>query len=71
MKKINALSVLFAACFFALVSCGTKSNQEDSKEVAEEQNEQKFDDTKTEDASEFAVAAAARSAANWRIRLRG
>lgn len=58
MKKINALSVLFAACFFALVSCGTKSNQEDSKEVAEEQNEQKFDDTKTEDASEFAVAAA-------------
>ena len=58
MKKINALSVLFAACFFALVSCGTKSNQKDSKEVAEEQNEQKFDDTKTEDASEFAVAAA-------------
>jgi putative membrane protein len=58
MKKIKTLSVLFAACFFALVSCGTKNNQEDSKEVAEEQNEQKLEDTNLEDDSEFVVAAA-------------
>lgn len=58
MKKIKTLSVLFAACFFALVSCGTKNNQEDSKEVAEEQNEQKFEDSNIEDDTEFAVAAA-------------
>ena len=58
MKKINILTLLFAACFFALVSCGTKSNQDDSKEVAEEQNEEKLDDTNLEDDSEFAVSAA-------------
>ena len=58
MKKIKTLSILFAGCFFALVSCQTKNNQEDSKEVAEEQNEQKLDDTKLEDDSEFVVAAA-------------
>ena len=58
MKKVKTLSLLFAACFFALVSCGTKNNQEDSKEVAEEQNEAKFDDTKLDDDTEFAVAAA-------------
>ena len=58
MKKIKTLSLLFAACFFALVSCGTKNNQDDSKEVAEEQNEEKFDDTALEDDTEFAVSAA-------------
>ena len=58
MKKVKTSSLLFAACFFALVSCGTKTDQEDSKEVAEEQNEAKFDDTKLDDDTEFAVAAA-------------
>jgi putative membrane protein len=58
MKKVKTSSLLFAACFFALVSCGTKNNQEDSKEVAEEQNEAKFDDTNLDDDTEFAVAAA-------------
>jgi putative membrane protein len=58
MKKVKTSSLLFAACFFALVSCATKNNQEDSKEVAEEQNEAKFDDTKLDDDTEFAVAAA-------------
>lgn len=58
MKNIKALSILFAACFFVLASCGTKSDQDDSKEIAEEQNEEKFDDTQLEDATEFAVEAA-------------
>ena len=58
MKKIKISSLLFAACFFALVSCATKTDQEDSKEVAEEQNEAKFDDTNLDDDTEFAVAAA-------------
>ena len=58
MKKVKTSSLLFAACFFALVSCATKNNQEDSKEVAEEQNEAKFDDTNLDDDTEFAVAAA-------------
>jgi putative membrane protein len=58
MKNIKALSILFAACFFVLASCGTKTDQDDSKEVAEEQNEEKFDDTQLEDATDFAVEAA-------------
>ena len=58
MKKIKTSSLLFAACFFALVSCATKTDQDDSKEVAEEQNEAKFDDTTLDDDTEFAVAAA-------------
>jgi putative membrane protein len=58
MKKIETMSLLFAACFFALVSCGTKDNQDDSKEIAQEQNEEKFDDTDLEDDTEFAVSAA-------------
>jgi len=58
MKNLKTSSLLFAACFFALVSCGTKNNQEDSKEIAEEQNEAKFDDTSLDDDTEFAVAAA-------------
>lgn len=58
MKKIKTLSLLFAALFFALVSCGTKNNQDDNKEIAEEQNEEKFGDTDLEDDTEFAVTAA-------------
>ena len=58
MKKIKILSLFFAASFFTLVSCNNKSTQDDSKEVAEEQNEEKFDDAEIEDASEFAVNAA-------------
>ncbi len=58
MKKIKILTLFFAASFFALVSCGTKSNEQDSAEVAEEQNEQKLEDTDLEDDAEFAVSAA-------------
>ena len=57
MKNIKTLSLLFAAVFFALVSCGTKNN-DDSKEIAEEQNEEKFEETDLEDDTEFAVNAA-------------
>src|SRR5688572_13709892 len=58
MKRIKTLSLLFAAIFFAFVSCENKSNQQDSTEIAEEQNEEKFEDTDLEDDTEFAVAAA-------------
>lgn len=58
MKKNKTLSLLFVACLFALASCGSKNNQDDSKEVAEEQNDEKFDDTNLEDDTEFAVQAA-------------
>lgn len=39
-------------------ACETKNNREDSKEVAEEQNEAKFNDTDIEKDTEFAVEAA-------------
>ena len=58
MEKIKLMSLLFAACFFVLVSCDTKSTQDDSKEIAEEQNDEKFDDTDLENDTEFAVEAA-------------
>lgn len=58
MKNIKTSSLFLAACFFALISCGTKNSQDDSKEIAEEQNEEKFDDTAMEDATDFAVEAA-------------
>ena len=57
MKQIQTLSILFAF-LFALASCGSGSNQDDSKEIAEEQNEEKFDDGGMEDVSDFAVKAA-------------
>ena len=55
MKKTMTilLSAMFALC---MISCGNQSaKQEDTKEVAEEQNEEKFDDTKIEKDTEFAV----------------
>ncbi|MEO6284471.1 MAG: DUF4142 domain-containing protein [Dyadobacter sp.] len=56
MKKITLTSFVLASM---LVFSACNSNKsEDSKEVAEEQNEEKLDDTKLEDDSEFAVAAA-------------
>lgn len=58
MKTIT--SVMLSALLIAgLSSCGNKKAEtEDTKEVAEEQNEQKFDETKVEDDTEFAVEAA-------------
>lgn len=58
MKHIKTLSILFAFAF-VLASCGTNSKQEDSKEIAEEQNEERFDNnSEMEDVSDFAVKAA-------------
>lgn len=54
--KTNVKLLLFAA-MFAFGSCGD-STPDDSKEMAEEQNEQKFDETNLEKDTEFAVAAA-------------
>ncbi len=56
MKKITLTGMLFAAML--TFSACNNNKAEDSKEVAEEQNDAKLDDTKLEDDSEFAVAAA-------------
>ncbi|TLU98785.1 DUF4142 domain-containing protein [Dyadobacter luticola] len=56
MKKMT-LSCMVLATMMAFSAC-TSNKSEDSKEVAEEQNDQKLDDTKLEDDSEFAVEAA-------------
>lgn len=56
------VKLLFAAFLSAaLFSCGNQAQQEDSKEVAEEQNEANLENSDLEDASEFAVEAAASS----------
>lgn len=56
MKKIT-IGSLALAVMMAFSACNTNKT-EDTAEVAEEQNEQKLDDTNLEDDSEFAVAAA-------------
>lgn len=56
MKKIT-LSGLIVAAMLTFSACNN-TKTEDSTEVAEDQNEQKLDDTKLEDDSEFAVEAA-------------
>jgi putative membrane protein len=58
MKTIKLMSLLLAASFFVLVSCDTKSTRDDSKEIAEEQNDEKFEDTDLKNDTEFAVEAA-------------
>lgn len=49
---------LLLAGAFTFAACGQKDKPEDSKEVAEEQNEAKFEDTEVEDDTEWAVAVA-------------
>jgi putative membrane protein len=56
MKKIT-LSLMMIATVMAFTACNNKK-AEDSKEIAEEQNEAKLDTTALDDDSEFAVAAA-------------
>jgi putative membrane protein len=56
MKK-NTWNILFIAILLVSFSCGQKK-ADDSTEVAEDQNEKKFDDTNLEDDTEFAVDAA-------------
>ncbi len=55
MKK-PMYALLIACSLAAFTSCGPAEN--DSNKVAEEQNEEKFDDTKVEDDAEFATKAA-------------
>ena len=57
MKRNLQLALLFAVALLAFTSCGKKA-ESDSKELAEDQNEQKFDSTQIERDTEFAVAAA-------------
>lgn len=56
MKK-NILTIMFLTCVMMLSSCGKKT-ETDSKEIAEDQNEEKFDSTSIEKDTEFAVDAA-------------
>jgi putative membrane protein len=56
MKTI--FNIFSIACLALLVSCGDNKSGEDSKEVAKEQNDTKFDSTKIEDDTKFAVDAA-------------
>ena len=55
MKITNILLLLF--CLTLAAACGKKV-ETDSAEIAEDQNEEKFDSTKVEDDTEFAVKAA-------------
>lgn len=50
--------LLLGTLSIGIISCGNKNKAEDSKEVAEDQNEAKFEDTKVEDDTDFAVEAA-------------
>ena len=58
MKKRSIQYLLIAFVTAALFSCGGQNKQEDPKEVAEEQNEEKFDDSDKEKDTDFAIAAA-------------
>jgi putative membrane protein len=57
MRKIT-LQVLLCASLFTTISCGESHEETDSKEIAKDQNEAKFDDTNIEGDTKFAVAAA-------------
>lgn len=57
MKKLCTLFIM-ATFSVAFISCGNQNKQEDSTEVAEEQNEQKFEDSNLEKDTDFAVKAA-------------
>ena len=57
MKK-NIVCLMIAAMTLTFVSCGTKDGREDSTEVAEDQKEEKLEDSNTDEAAEFAVEAA-------------
>lgn len=52
------LTLTLIAGAFTFAACGQKDKPEDAKEVAEEQNEAKFEDTEIENDTEWAVAVA-------------
>lgn len=57
MKK-TIITLMSATVLTLFAACGNSDHPEDSKELAKEQNDTKFDDTKIEDDTKFAVAAA-------------
>lgn len=58
-KRTRILDLLLLSTLaLGVAACGNKNKPEDSKEVAEEQNDAKFEDTKREDDTDFAVEAA-------------
>ena len=57
ISKTHFLNVVTLSVVLFLGACSAK-NDSDSKELAEDQNDQKFEDSKIEDDTEFAVAAA-------------
>src|SRR5690242_1834771 len=57
MKKRSTLNVLFLTMLILTFACNTKKN-EDSKDIAEDQNAAKFDESNREKDTEFAVDAA-------------
>lgn len=57
MIKSQILNIVTLSVVLFLGACSTK-NDSDSKELAKDQNDQKFEDSKIEDDTEFAVAAA-------------
>jgi putative membrane protein len=59
MKKIMLNTAILAGTLFLAVSCSDRrAESEDSKEVAKEENDAKFDDTDIEGDTKFAVNAA-------------
>jgi putative membrane protein len=60
MKKVMLNAAIFASAMFFTLSCSDKraSENDDSKEVAKEENDAKFDDTEIEGDTKFAVSAA-------------
>jgi putative membrane protein len=58
MRKRSIRFVFAAMVSVALVSCGQQAKQEDPKDAAAEQNEEKFDDSDKEKDTNFAIDAA-------------
>lgn len=54
----NTFWTVMIAAAFSFAACEPKNKAEDAKEVAEDQNEAKFEDTEIEDDTEWAVAVA-------------
>lgn len=55
MKKFVTIGLLLALC---IAACENRQQNKDPKDLAEDQNEAQFDNTKVEDDAEFAVKAA-------------
>jgi putative membrane protein len=59
MKKLMLNAAIFASAIFLATSCSDRrAENEDSKEIAKEENDAKFDDTEIEGDTKFAVKAA-------------